>query len=150
MKRLEDASQSLIDNLIFAIDHSMDLKKHGVDPMMPFAVVIKGANRTLKTFAGDIDYADKLFVRTIEQENPDIVVYASDTYFTMEGIKYDAVLFKAYDNTDADMYIVVQRYIPQTEEINFEQIGNPAFLETVANNFNIQHKPGKKPWWKWW
>ena len=105
MKHLQDASKELMDNLIFALNHSMDLKKGGVDPMIPFAVVVKGTDKTLKTFVGDTpDYADQMFERTIREEKPDYVVYASDSYLTTKGIRYDAVLLKAYDRNDTEIY----------------------------------------------
>ncbi len=81
----------------------MDLKKDGVDPMIPFAIVIRGSEKMIKTFAGDTpEYAGKMFERTITKENPDIVVYASDSYLTTNGVKYDAVLLKAYDKNDTE------------------------------------------------
>jgi hypothetical protein len=41
-----------MDALIFALNHSMDLKRDGVDPMIPFAVIIKDNDKTIKVFAG--------------------------------------------------------------------------------------------------
>jgi len=39
MKQLQDAATELMDEVIFALNHSMDLKRDGVDPMIPFAVL---------------------------------------------------------------------------------------------------------------
>jgi len=156
MKDLQDASRDLMDNLIFALNHSMDLKKDGVDPMISFAVIIKGADKTLKTFVGDTpEYADQMFERTIREENPDYVVYASDSYLTTNGVKYDAVLLKAYDKNDTEIYLVGQKFRPKTDNEDFEQIGNPGFLGTELNNYktsdtSINKKRSDKPWWKVW
>ena len=130
----------------------MDLKKDGVDPMIPFAVVIKGADKVLKAFAGDTpEYANKMFENTITEEKPDFLVFASDSYLTIDGIKYDAVLLKAYDRKDSEIYIVGQRFKPKTDKEDFEQIGNPAFLETVVNSFNsVRSSSYKRAWWKFW
>jgi len=149
MKNLQDASKELIEHLIFALNHSMDLKKDGVDPMTPFAVVVKGGNKTLKAFFGDTsNYADKMFEKTIKEENPDFVVYATDSYLTTDGVKYDAVLFRAYDKSDSEIYLVGQKFRPKTENAEFEQIGNPGFLGTESNRFSNDLQ--KKPWWRKW
>jgi hypothetical protein len=159
MKDLQDASKDLMDNLIFALNHSMDLKKDGIDPMIPFAVVIKGTAKTLKAFAGDTpEYADQMFEKTIREENPDYVVYASDSYLTTDGKKFDAVLFKAYDKNDTEIYLVGQKFRPKSDTEDFEEIGNPGFLGTTLNSL-ISYNPTstktdnineKKPWWKIW
>jgi hypothetical protein len=149
MKSLQDASKELIDHLIFALNHSMDLKRDGVDPMIPFAVVIKGNDKSLKAFAGETpDYADKMFEKTIREEKPDYIVYASDSYLTTDGVKYDAVLFRAYDKNDSEIYLVGQKFKPKTSDTEFEQIGNPGFLGTELNMFLNDSK--NKPWWKVW
>jgi hypothetical protein len=155
MKHLQDASKELMSNLIFALDHSMDLKKDGVDPMIPFAVVIKGTDKTIKTFVGDSpEYADQMFERTIREEKPDYVVFATDSYLTTNGIKYDAVLLKAYDKNDTEIYLVGQKFKPKTNNEDFEQIGNPGFLGTELNNFNSSGtstiNKRSKPWWRVW
>lgn len=158
MKNLHDASEDLMTHVVFALNHSMELKQDGVDPMMPFAIVITGSKKMIKVFGGDtLEYADNRFERTIIEEKPDFVVYASDTYLTTDGIKYDAVLFKAYDKNDNEMYLIGQKYKPKTEQIEFEQIGNPGFLGTEINRYfdlnNSQStKPGttNKSWWKFW
>ena len=156
MKHLQEASKDLMDNLLFALNHSIDLKKDGNDPMIPFAIVVKDTDKTIKTFVGDTpDYADKMFERTIIDEKPDFVVYASDSYLTTEGIRYDAVLLKAYDKKDSEIYLVGQKFRPKTDNQNFEQIGNPGFLGTELNNFNspnasVSNNQSKRPWWKIW
>ena len=156
MKHLQDASKELMDNLIFALNHSMDLKKGGVDPMIPFAVVVKGTDKTLKTFVGDTpDYADQMFERTIREEKPDYVVYASDSYLTTKGIRYDAVLLKAYDRNDTEIYLVGQKFKPKTDNEDFEQIGNPGLVGTELNGYNLSNSSASKqgsnkPWWKVW
>jgi hypothetical protein len=156
MKHLQEASKDLIDNLIFALNHCMDLKKDGVDPMTPFAIVIKGGDKTIKAFVGDTpEYADKMFERTILDEWPDFVVYANDSYLTTNGIKYDAILLKAYDKNDSEVYLVGQKFRPKTDSQEFEKIGNPGFLGTELNNFNspkayTTNDKEKKPWWKIW
>jgi hypothetical protein len=152
MKQLQDASKDLMDNLIFTLNHSMDLKKDGVDPMIPFAVVIKGSGKTIKTFVGDTpDYADKMFEQTIKEEKPDILVYASESYLTTNGVKYDSVLFKAYDKNDPEIYLVSQKFKPKTDHLDFEQIGNPGFVGTEMNKFHpANFSINKKPWWKIW
>jgi hypothetical protein len=134
----------------------MDIKKDGLDPMIPFAVVIKDTTKTLKAFVGDTpDYADQMFERTIRNERPDYVIYATDSYLTTNGIKYDAVLLKAYDKNDSEIYLVGQKFKPKTANGDFEQIGNPGFLGTELNSFNQAFTPAKKseskkPWWKIW
>jgi hypothetical protein len=143
-----------MDALIFALNHSMDLKRDGVDPMIPFAVIIKDNDKTIKVFAGDTpDYGDQMFDKTIEEEKPDVVIYATDSFLTTGGIKYDAVLLKAYDKSDSEIYLVGQKFQPLNENQNFEQIGNPGFLGTIENKYVSNTllksaKPGKKPWWK--
>jgi hypothetical protein len=152
MKNLSEASNELMEQVVFALKHSMDLKKDGVDPMIPFAVVVKKEEKTLKTFLGDTpDYADKMFEKTITEENPDIVVYVSDSYITSDGIKYDAVLFKAYDKNDSEIYLIGQKFRPLTETENFVEIGNPGHLGTILNpHFQSDDTGNKKPWWKVW
>ena len=158
MKNLHDASEELMNHVVFALNHSMDLKKDGVDPMMPFAVVIKDGEKLIKVFGGDtLDYADQRFEGTIIEDKPDFVVYASDTYLTTDGIKYDAVLFKAYDKNDTDLYLIGQKYRPKSDQVEFEQIGNPGFLGTEINNYfslyNFDQAKGEtknKSWWKFW
>lgn len=157
MKHLEDASKDLMDNLIFALNQSMELKSDGVDPMVPFAIVIKGYDKVIKTFLGeDSDYGDQMFEKTIKEEQPDIVVYASDSYITADGIKYDAVLLKAYDRNDSEIYLAGQKFLPKTEIQDFEKIGNPGFLGTVENIYNLtaistnNQEQKKKVWWKFW
>ena len=146
-----------MENLIFALNHSMDLKKDGVDPMAPFAIVVKGDDKTIKAFVGDdADYGDQMFAKTIKEEIPDVVVYATDSFLTTEGVKYDAVLFKAYDKDDTEIYLVGQKFRPLTDTDEFEQIGNPGFLGTVENPYILNNsiKPidqqEKKSWWKLW
>lgn len=164
MKHLQEASKDLIGHLLFALNHSMDLKRDGVDPMVPFAVVIKGKEQVLKAFVGDRpDYADKMFEKVIHEEHPDYVVYAYDGYLTVEGIKNDAVLLKAFDRNDSEIYLVGQRFKPKSEGEEFEQIGNPAFLGTTENMYTNQSADrllnqalrstpsgDKKPWWRIW
>ena len=159
MKQLQDASKELMDNLIFALNHSMDLKKDGVELMTPFAVVIKSNNKTIETFFGDTaDYGEQMCEKIINDEDPDFLIYASDSYLTQDGIKYDAVLLKAYDKTDSEIYLVGQKFKPKTENEDFEQIGNPGFLGTLENKFSSANnrfghsrKVGNsKPWWKFW
>ena len=146
-----------MNHLIFALNHSMDLKKDGIDPMIPFAIVARGGNVTIKAYVGDTpDYADKMYEKTIQEEDPDFVVYATDSYLTSEGIKYDAVLLKAYDRNDTEIYLVGQKFRPKTDYEEFKQIGNPGFLGTTENSFlysgNSQNISdgikAKKPWWK--
>lgn len=160
MKHLQEGSKDLIGHLLFALNHSMDLKRDGVDPMISFAVVIKGKDQVLKAFAGDRpDYADRMFEKTINEERPDYVVYAYDGYVTVEGIKNDAVLLKAFDRNDSEIYLVGQRFKPKSDGEGFEQIGNPAFLGTTGNIYtdrsfdqSLHSTPSadKKPWWRIW
>jgi hypothetical protein len=158
MKNLNDAAKELMDQVIFVLDHSMDLKKDGMDPMLPFAVVVKGKESTIKTFVGDTpDYGDQMFERTIKVEKPDYIVYASDSYMTKGGIKYDAVLLNAWDSNDTEIYLIAQRFKPKTETEEFEKIGNPAFIGTKPNTFVSAGKMSAKgqkiktkPWWKFW
>lgn len=42
MKHLQEASKDQIGHLLFGLNHSLDLKRDGVDPIILFAVVIKG------------------------------------------------------------------------------------------------------------
>lgn len=140
-------------HLLFALHHSLDLKRNGVDPMMPFAVVIKGTGKTLKTFAGDVPgYADKMFEKTLGEERPDYAVFATDSYLTMEGVRYDAVLLKAFDKRDPVIYLVGQRFRPKSASEEFRQLGNPGFLGTEPNPYAAPPHAagGKKPWWKVW
>ena len=145
-------------HVVFALNHSMDLKKDGVDPMMPFAVVITGSEKLIKVFSGDtLDYADQRFERTIIEDKPDFVVYASDTYLTTGGTKYDAVLFKAYDKNDTELYLIGQKYRPKSDHIEFEQIGNPGFMGNEINkHFSLNNfeqakvETTNKSWWKFW
>jgi hypothetical protein len=158
MKNLNEASDRMMEQVVFALKHSMDLKRDGVDPMAPFAVVIKGSEKALKSFWGDTpDYADMMFEKTIAEEDSDIVVYASDSYITLTDIKYDAVLFKAYDKNDPEVYLIGQKFKPQTETQDFEEIGNPTHLGNILNpHFGTNTKKreviidDKKPWWKIW
>jgi hypothetical protein len=156
MKSLQDASKELVDHLVFTLNRSIDLKRDGVDPMVPFAVVVKGADKTLKAFAGDTpEFADDMFEKTILDEDPDYVVYASDSYLTVEGVKCDAVLLRAYDKNDPDIYLVGQKFKPKTGDQVFELLGNPAFLGTSEHEFAASVPTGisdsnSKPWWKLW
>lgn len=153
MKHLQEASKELMGHLLYTLHHSLDLKRDGVDPMMPFAVVIKGAEKTLKTFAGEEPgYADRMWENTLQDERPDYAVYASDSYLTMEGVRYDAVLLKAYDKTDPEIYLVGQRFRPRSGSEEFKQLGNPGFLGTTENHYYTPPANGKekKPWWKVW
>ena len=158
MKNLHDASYDLMNHVVFALNHSMDLKRDGVDPMTPFAIAVNGTEKTIKVFAGDtLEYADNRYERTILDEKPDFVVYACDTYLTTDGIKYDAVLFKAYDKRDSEIYLIGQKYRVKTDQVEFEQIGNPDFLGTEINKFYGQINADKtkgntsnKSWWKFW
>jgi uncharacterized protein (DUF2225 family) len=125
---------------------------------MPFAVVINGDIKVINVFAGDtLEYADNRYESTIAEEKPDFVVYASDTYLTTDGVKYDAVLFKAYDKNDTEIYLIGQKYKPKTDKDEFEQIGNPQFLGTEPNKYvpynnlnNIKSYIKKKSRWKFW
>lgn len=154
MKHLQEASKELMGHLLYTLHHSLDLKRDGVDPMMPFAVVIRGAEKTLKTFVGEgPGYADRMWEKTLQDERPDYAVYASDSYLTMEGVRYDAVLLKAYDKTDPEIYLVGQRFQPKSETEEFKQLGNPGFLGTTENAYYTPPGNGagsKKPWWKVW
>ncbi|WP_225000419.1 hypothetical protein [Cesiribacter sp. SM1] len=155
MAHLKDARKELMDQLLFVLDHSMTLKKDGVDPMIPFSSIVKGENKVLKTFVADtLDYAQKMFEKTINDEDPDIAVMASDTYLTIGGEKSDAVLIKAYDKQDNNIYIVGQRFKPKSSTMDFEIIGNPAFLGTEDNNLRPKgdekkKDAGKKKWKLW-
>lgn len=160
MKHLKDASQELTSKLLSALDHAMQLKRDGIDPMIPFAFVYSDNNGTLKSFVGDTpEYADKMFERTIMEENPDFAIYGYDGYLTFEGNKNDAILLKAYQKTDDVIYLVGQRFIPKSDYIDCKMIGNPAFLGTEPNNFNIDDvikqdnelkSESKQSWWKFW
>ena len=157
MKQLEDASNELMENLIFALNHSMDLKREGIDPMVPIAIVAKGDDKTIQAFVGDTaDYADQMFIKLIKEENPDIVIYANDSYITSQGVKYDAVLLKAYDKNDSEIYMVGQKFKPVTKSQEFELVGNPGFLGTIEkttllnNSFKPKEENSRKPWWKIW
>lgn len=154
MKHLQDASKELMGHLLFALNHSLDLKRDGVDPMMPFAVVIRGEEKILKAFAGDgPDYANRMWEKTLQEERPDFAIFASDSYLTMEGTRYDAVLLKAFDKRDPVIYLVGQRFRPKSASDGFRQLGNPGFLGTEANPYaapSSHTSSGKKPWWKVW
>ena len=158
MKNLHEASEELMNHVVFALNHSMDLKKDGVDPMMPFAVVITGTEKLIEVFGGDtLEYADQRFEGTIIEDKPDFVVYASDTYLTTDCTKYDAVLFKAYDKNDTELYLIGQKYRPKSDHLEFEQIGNPRFLGTEINKYfslnNFEQakvETTNKSWWKFW
>lgn len=157
MKELQDVSKELMRHVVFALNHSMDLKMDGIEPMMPFAVVIKNGGMQIKVFGGDtLEFADSMFEKTIKEETPDFVVYASDAFITTDGVKYDAVLFKAYDNEDSDIYLFGQKYRPGNELSPFQRIGNPGLIGTEINfnydagkNLKID-KPTGKRWWKIW
>jgi hypothetical protein len=157
MKNLKDASKELMDDLIFALNHSMDLKRDGIDPMIPFAVMKKGSEQTIKSFISEHpEEADQMFEKTIKKEYPDIAIYVSDGYLTADNIKYDAVILKAYDKTDSEIYLVGQKFKPKSDTNDFEKIGNPGFLGTIQNYFASDsisslengNTNKKKPWWK--
>lgn len=135
MKHLKDASKELTSKLLNALDHAVQMKKDGIDPMLPFAFVYSDNNNTLKSFVGDtLEYAEKMFERTIMEEKPDYAIYGYDGYLTIEGNKNDAILLKAYQKTDDVIYLVGQRFIPKSDQNDCEIIGNPAFLGTEPNN----------------
>ena len=72
-------------------------------------------------------------------------------HLTTNGVKYDAVLLKAYDKNDSEIYLIGQKFRPKTASEDFEQIGNPGFLETELNHYNPANRSSsKKPWWKVW
>lgn len=156
MKSLQDASKELTDHLVFALNRSLDLKIAGIHPMIPFAVVVKGADTTMKAFAGDTpDFSDEMFEKVIRDEDPDYVVYASDSYLTAGKTEYDAVLFRLYDKQDPEIYLVGQKFKPKTDDQDFERMGNPVFLGTNENVFAPVAfmdliDADSKPWWKVW
>lgn len=157
MKDLQDVSRELMSHVVFALNHSMDLKMDGIEPMTPFAIVVKNGAMQIKVFGGDtLEFADSMYEKTIKEEAPDFVVYASDAFITTDGVKYDAVLFKAYDNEDSEIYLFGQKYSPGNEMSSFKRIGNPGLLGTEINfnyDSNKKRKPGRptgKQWWKFW
>lgn len=161
MKHLKDASEELTKKLISALDHAVQLKKDGIDPMIPFAFVYSNDNGTLKSFLGNSpEYADKMFERTLIEEKPDFVIYGYDGYLTVEGSKYDAILLKAFDRGDNTIYLVGQRFQPKTDKEECIIIGNPTFIGSEYNdlikpmiNQEVIEKDKmlkKKNWWQFW
>jgi hypothetical protein len=107
-------------------------------------------------FGGDTtEFSDREYDNIIKNENHDFVVYAKDTFLTAEDNKF--VLLKAYDKKDSEIYIFCQKYIPKTEETEFKQVNNPAFVGTEPNKYfdskereSKLNSQSKKGWWEFW
>ncbi|RFM28287.1 hypothetical protein DXN05_12300 [Deminuibacter soli] len=147
-----------MNHILFALDYSASLKKESSHPMMPFALVIKGDEQKIQTFPDSTpELADKRFSQVIAAENPDFVVFGTDSQVTQNGLQYEAVLLKAYAKNDDEIYLLAQKYQPDAPGGHYILLGNPGFLGTEKNKFAIAQQTagataaeGKKHWWQRW
>lgn len=152
MKNLQNVSASIMDHILYALDYSAALKKENAGPAQPFAIIVKGASKTIQSFSGDTpDYADKMFHQTICTEDPDFIVYATDSFITQNGTRYDAVLFRAYAKNDEEIYILAQKYEPDAGTGKLVAMGSPGFLGTEKNSYILkegEQSSSRKFWWQ--
>ncbi|WP_160717610.1 hypothetical protein [Chitinophaga solisilvae] len=154
MKGLQDASNELMEHMIFMLKHAMGLKKDKVHPMSPVALLITGEKQIMKTFSGSLpEEGNKMFDQCIREMQPDYAIYAKDGFFTDERGEHaiDAVILVGYDRKDADRYIFAQKFIPALNGVSFQEVGHPVFAGIASgNDAVITMNTPEKPWWRFW
>ena len=109
---MTESSSDLIDLALFAIDHATNSVVPEGGPLIPFAILEKEGGRSLHRFQAErleeMVAAGRAFVRG--QEDLDRVAFAWDGYFTLDGVRSDALFVEASEASAESSLIFVQRY----------------------------------------
>ncbi|MDM8173167.1 MAG: hypothetical protein QHC79_17710 [Pseudosphingobacterium sp.] len=135
MVNINDLNTDFLDFIFLSIDHGIDSIKDDDELLVPFLIISKDGDTSLKRFATD-KYEDS--IRVAEEQlsslpyTPDFALIVYDGYVTIAKKKYDAILVKAYDKTEQFGYIFAQRY--SIADAKLETLGNVALIEAIENS----------------
>ena len=105
----------------------------GEGPLIPFVISeqLAGKRKLSRYMADRLEESVAQARLAVSQLPSEVTAYAIayDGYVTIEGTKYDAILVEASERGRPRAVIMVQRYIPKTEQQSFQRIGNPALSE---------------------
>ena len=120
-----------LNNLIFrALYHGVDSIRAGGN-LIPFVITEKNLQRFVSETLEDSKNKAEEHLLTLKDEHRVALVY--DGFFTVGGIKYDAVFVKGFDRNDEKGILFAQRYKQKKLLSKFEVIGNPAIVGYPLN-----------------
>jgi hypothetical protein len=124
-----DASDDLMDLAFTALDHGI-ASVEGGGPLIPFAMLIQRDQKILRRFvAEEISQGIEEAKRFVGSETG-VTSYAIayDTFLTIEGNKFDAIMVEAAEQGQDLGHLFAQRYLPTTPDQPFQVIGNATYL----------------------
>ena len=160
MADINTQDPNFMDFMFNGLDHGVNSISDGGGPLIPFLMTQTGDKKELKRFVTE-KYEEGINVaeQTLKDltPKPDFALIAFDGFMPWEGKKYDAIFVRAFDKTQDEGFEFCQRYIPKTQGVGIEPIGNSAFIgkssnllsSTIDNSSQVEPEiKEKKPWWK--
>jgi hypothetical protein len=130
-------SESLMGLAFFALEHAVESVVASGGPLVPFAVIETGGNRSLSRFVGDLEAGQAQAREAVKTaEGADRAAVAWDGYLTHEGERTDAVFVEASETGDPESVVLAQRYVSSGRlRKKIETVGNPALVKRGAPLF---------------
>jgi len=131
MATINEANESLVNLMFTGIDHGIESIKDSKGPLIPFLLIENRGQRNLQRFVSETLEESLASARQYLAEladTPEFAVIVYDGYLTVEEKKYDAVMVEGFDQNDAKVYAIAQRYQPKKLLSKFKEVGNVAFL----------------------
>lgn len=128
--------ETLVDLIYSALEHGVASVAESGGPLIPFLLVQNGEDIRIHRFDADelvegIAAAEN-FARELEAA-PEYFVIAFDGYLTVDDRKDDAIYVKGFAGDERDGYVFAQRYIPASDDNDFQPYENVAYVDNEPN-----------------
>ena len=116
---------------MMALDHAIASVVESGGPLVPFAIIDQGGERSLSRFTGEMGEAQEHARAEVrEAGNLDMAAVAWDGYITLDGQRTDAVFVEAYSAGDESSFVLAQQYqIAGRLRKTVEPLGDPALVQ---------------------
>jgi len=126
-----DASQPLMNMVVFALNFSVESTTATGDSFIPLVIKAAGEQVDVRQFLAEtLEEGLAQARQSIENAPPEIERYvlAYEGLLTVEEEKWDAFIFEAGERGQTEAHLFAQRYLPQTQEGDLEVVGNLIYL----------------------
>ena len=136
MKHLNEAKEGLVELMFKGLDHGISSIQDSEGFLIAFALFQAEQETKIVRFATekleDGPKQAEQYLKTLAPK-PEFAIIAYEGIVSIENEQSDAVIVEGFDLSDAEGYVLAQRFKRKTADSNFESIGNAGFFGNCPN-----------------
>jgi len=136
MTDINNISEEFMEFIFLGLDHGIESIKDGGGPLVPFVMTKTNEEKNLSRILTDtLEDGVREAENLVKQLNPKpkLALIAFDGYATIDSKRYDAIIVRSFDSSEADGLIFAQRYVPKEIGIGINPMGNSALVGYEPN-----------------